>query len=167
MPLSEAYLDIETTGLDPASSYITVIGIFQDNNGDEQVQQLVGKDITPTNLLAALADTRTLYTYNGSGFDLPFIRNSIGVDLASRFAHCDLMFDCWRNNLYGGLKKVEVQLGICRQVVGVDGREAIRLWWQYLKMRDTDALRTLLEYNREDLINLKTLREKLACRKSI
>ena len=167
MPFSETYLDIETTGLDPSSSYITVVGIFHDNDGPENVLQLVGKDITPDNLLKAIGDTHTLYTYNGSGFDLPFIQRSMGVDLNARVKHRDLMFDCWRNNLYGGLKKVEMQLGIRRTVLGVDGKEAIRLWWQYLKMQDHDSLRTLLDYNREDLINLKTLREMLATRRTV
>ncbi len=167
MSPSDAYLDIETTGLDPSSSYITVIGIFQDNHGhDPKVLQLVGKDVTPDNLLKALADVHTLYTYNGSGFDLPFIRRSMGVDLAASYRHRDLMFDCWRNNLYGGLKRVEMQLGIGRKLHGVDGREAVRLWWQYLKAQDNMSLLTLLAYNREDLINLKTLREILAARQT-
>jgi uncharacterized protein YprB with RNaseH-like and TPR domain len=71
------------------------------------------------------------------------------------------MYDCWRNNLYGGLKSVERQLGIERQLKGVDGREAVRLWWRYRNDYDDEALRTLLAYNSEDLLNLKVLRGRL------
>ena len=77
------------------------------------------------------------------------------------FSHRDLMFDCWRNNLKGGLKAVERQLGINRELKGVDGYEAVRLWWKYVDSFDLDALNTLLEYNREDVVNLKTLKEML------
>jgi len=38
------------------------------------------------------------------------------------------MFDCWKENLYGGLKKVEEKLGIERLSKGIDGIEAMRLW---------------------------------------
>ncbi|HLC23258.1 MAG TPA: ribonuclease H-like domain-containing protein, partial [Dehalococcoidia bacterium] len=37
-------------------------------------------------------------------------------------------------------------------------------WWQYRKANDAGALKTLLDYNREDLVNLKSLRRVLAGR---
>jgi hypothetical protein len=72
------------------------------------------------------------------------------------------MFDCWRNNLYGGLKSVERQLGIERRLKDVNGWEAVKLWWRYVDSFDTDALNKLLEYNKEDIVNLKTLKHKLS-----
>ena len=71
------------------------------------------------------------------------------------------MFDCWRHNLYGGLKKVEVKLGIPRQIEGIGGWEAVLLWRRYQQYGDTQALDTLLKYNAEDVMNLKILKEKL------
>jgi len=56
---------------------------------------------------------------------------------------------------------VERQLGIPRRLTEVDGYQAVRLWWRYVNDYDEDALSTLLEYNREDVVNLKTLKEKL------
>lgn len=160
----DAYLDIETTGLYPSCHDITVIGIYLDGCGGDRVVQLVGEQVTRENLLENLQGAGTIFTYNGSRFDLPFIQERMGVDLAGRFNTWDLMFDCWKNNLYGGLKKVEAQLGICREVKGVNGLEAVRLWWQYRKANDAEALKTLLDYNREDLVNLKALRRVLAGR---
>ena len=160
-PCTEAYLDIETTGLTYSECVITVIGIHLCCGDDTDFVQLVGKDITADSILEALGDVDVIYTYNGSRFDLPFIRSQFGVNLAERFTHRDLMYDCWRNNLFGGLKAVERQLGINRELKGVDGWEAVKLWWRYVDSFDLEALNTLLEYNREDVINLKVLKEML------
>lgn len=160
----EAYLDIETTGLSWGCNYITVVGVHVDAGDDDGVVQLVGEEVTRDNLLRAMEGVDDVFTYNGSRFDLPFIQARLGVDLAQRHSHCDLMLDCWRNNLYGGLKAVEARLGIERRLKGVDGLEAVRLWWRYRKEQDEEALRTLLDYNREDLLNLKALRCVLVAR---
>ena len=157
----EAYLDIETTGLSFSNDEITVVGIYLCNGEDSTVIQLVGMEVTKASILEALQDVNTIYTYNGRRFDLPFIHYRLGINLAETFKHRDLMFDCWRNNLYGGFKGVERQLGIERQLTEVNGFEAVRLWWRYLDYFDEDALKTLLAYNREDIVNLKILKEKL------
>ena len=59
---------------------------------------------------------------------------------------------------YGGLKTVERRLGIRRNLPDIDGAEAVRLWRRYQANYDQDALRLLLEYNKEDVLNLRTLR---------
>jgi len=157
----EAYLDIETTGLSPRSCQITVVGIHLCRGRNSRFVQLVGDDISADSLLETLQGVEILYTYNGSRFDLPFIRSRLGVNLEEIFEHYDLMYDCWRNNLRGGFKAVERQLGIRRRLTEVNGYEAVRLWWRYINSYDRRALAVLLEYNREDVINLKALREKL------
>jgi len=157
----EAYLDIETTGLSPKYNEITVIGIYLCNGAETQFIQLVGDDISDVSLMKALEGADVIYTYNGKSFDLPFIHSCLGINLASLFAHHDLMYDCWRNNLYGGFKAVERQLGIHRRLTEVNGYEAVKLWWRYMDYFDLDALDTLLEYNKEDVINLKALKETL------
>jgi len=155
----EAFIDIETTGLSPWESEITVIGFYICSGMESRSVQLVGRDITRTEVLAILEGVDTIYTYNGARFDLPFIYQHLGINLAEMYDHCDLMFQCWRNNLKGGLKGVEKQLGISRESEGVDGLEAIRLWNRYLYSADLEALETLLRYNLEDVVNLKTLKE--------
>lgn len=160
-PPIDAYLDIETTGLSPRYCEITVIGIHLVSESDSRFLQLVGENATSDNILQALNGVGTLYTYNGSRFDLPFINSRLGINLDQLFSHCDLMYHCWRNNLYGGFKAVERRLGIERRLKEVDGLEAVRLWWRYVNDYDEEALATLLEYNKEDVINLKFLRERL------
>jgi len=157
----DAYLDIETTGLCSFYDEITVIGICLANDFENRLVQLVGGDATRANLLRNLRCVDTIYTYNGSRFDLPFINIRLGVNLREHFHHRDLMHDCWRNNLYGGFKAVERQLNIPRRLRGIGGAEAVVLWWRYQSGHDRRALDLLLEYNKEDVVNLMTLREKL------
>jgi uncharacterized protein YprB with RNaseH-like and TPR domain len=146
-----AYLDIETS----YEGDITVIGVVGPS-GD--LVQFVSPEIYPEDLLETLSGTSTLFTYNGHRFDLPVIRRSIGLNLRRIFPCHDLMYDCWRRNLYGGLKAVERQLGIPRRMPHLDGRDAMRLWAAYVERGEKEALSTLLQYNREDVENLITLR---------
>ena len=117
----EAYLDIETTGLSPEYGEITVIGIHVCRGEETTFIQLVGRDITRGNMLDALEGVQVLHTYNGSRFDLPFIHRKLGVNIEEICSHRDLMYDCWKNNLRGGFKSVERQLGIDRESKGIDG----------------------------------------------
>jgi uncharacterized protein len=156
----DAYLDIETTGLSPSFDQITIVGIYLIKGKIERLVQIVGYDITAASITQSLDGVSSIFTYNGSHFDLPFIYARHKVDLARDFKHCDLMYHCWGNNLYGGLKAVECQLGINR-LSKVNGYEAVRLWWSYVNDYDEAALNTLLEYNKEDVLNLRTLRDRL------
>ncbi|MFC1905542.1 ribonuclease H-like domain-containing protein [Chloroflexota bacterium] len=162
MKLTDAYLDIETTGLSQFYDIITVIGIYLCSDTEEKLIQLHGSQVTRDNLVAALHGVRKIYTYNGRRFDLPFIDTFLGINLEKKFEHHDLMYLCWEYKLKGGFKAVERQLQIPRQTEGLSGLDAVRLWWQYLETYDEDSLNLLLRYNREDVINLKILRERLA-----
>ena len=103
----------------------------------------------------------SLYTYNGTQFDLPFLKAKLGIDIAGFCQHFDLMYACWRHNFYGGLKKVEKQLGIGRDLKDLDGKMAAQIWREYHLSGEPELLSTLLAYNREDVLNLRDLREKL------
>jgi uncharacterized protein YprB with RNaseH-like and TPR domain len=155
------YLDIETTGFSSHCADLTVVGVSLVRAGQHQFGQLFGGQITADGVLGLLEGAERIYTYNGHRFDLPFIKSSLGLDLQKYYPHTDLMYDCWRRHLKGGLKVVEVRLGIQRQLPGVNGFMAVKLWWDYVNNHNVEALRTLLEYNREDVMNLHVLREKL------
>jgi hypothetical protein len=153
-----AYIDIETTGLSKNYCEITVIGIGFEAGRRVEVVQLMGRSISRGRLLKELRGIDVVYSYNGSRFDLPFIKAELGVDLKQIVAHRDLMYDCWKYKLKGGLKAVEHKLGIKRELEDMDGFMAVQLWWQYYNDGDREALARLLLYNREDVINLKQLR---------
>lgn len=162
MESRRAYLDIETTGLSKDYYDITVIGIGIEKGRKVEIIQLTGSTVSQKALLKSLKGIERIYTYNGSRFDLPFIKSRLGTELRKNFLHTDLMYNCWKNNLKGGLKAVERSLGIKRKLIGVDGWMAVRLWRQYCNNKDLQALKKLLDYNREDVINLRTLRLKLS-----
>lgn len=157
----DAYLDIETTGLSCQYADITIIGIYLVNGRESRLVQLVGREITGDNLLEAVDGVDKIYTYNGSRFDLPFIHGALGIDLSAVTDHHDLMYDCWRYNLRGGFKAVEQQLGIPRQLQGITGWDAVLLWQRYRDYGDQEAFALLLQYNKEDVMNLKVLRDRL------
>jgi len=154
------YLDIETTGCSRYSD-LTVVGVGLVQGEQRRFGQLFGDQITADAVLGLLDGVDEMYTYNGARFDLPFIERRLGIDLPGQFAHTDLMYNCWRQNLKGGLKVVEVRLGIARGLPDMNGFMAVKLWWDYVNDNDLEALRVLLEYNREDVMNLHVLREKL------
>lgn len=158
---TRAYLDIETTGLSRDYCEITVIGVGLENSSNVKVIQLLEDSLTGYHLLKALKGVDEIYTYNGSRFDLPFIKASAGVDLKQEFVHTDLMYACWKQKLKGGLKAVERRIGIKRKLPWINGYMAVKLWWRYYNNNDRRALRTLLEYNTEDVVNLRTLRQEL------
>lgn len=150
----KAYLDIETS----FDGTITVVGLYAPARG---LIQLIGTQISDVTVWQALEGVETICTYNGSRFDLPVIRRRLGLDLCAAFQSLDLMYTCWRHGLFGGLKRVEEQLGISRRVKGIDGMEAMRLWSRYEADDDEEALRVLLSYNREDVMNLPVLEARL------
>lgn len=159
--ICRAYLDIETTGLSRTYAELTVIGLCFERGRKCELVQLVGDQISAQRLMALIRKAEVLYTYNGSRFDLPFIKSKLGVDLRDYITHEDLMYECWRRNLYGGLKKVEEKLGIGRKTKGIDGRMAVKLWYDYENYGNRESLALLLEYNKEDILNLAVLRKKL------
>lgn len=159
--ICRAYLDIETTGLSGYYAGLTVVGVCLERGRECKIIQLVGDQITARRVIAAVKKAGILYTYNGARFDLPFIKAKLGTDLTECIPHKDLMYDCWRGNLYGGLKAVEQKLGIRRKTQGIDGRMAVKLWYDYENYGNRKSLALLLEYNREDILNLTLLRKKL------
>jgi uncharacterized protein YprB with RNaseH-like and TPR domain len=149
----KAYLDIETA----YSGHITVLGIFRP---PDSLIQVIHPDITESSLLEALDGAEEVITYWGHRFDLPVIDRLLGVNLRDMFQSRDLADHCHRHGLYGGLKVVERVLGIGRQTEGIDGMDAMRLWEQWCQ-GDRRALKTLLKYNEEDVVNLYLLEKEL------
>lgn len=145
-----AYLDIETA----FDGSISVIGIYRPDRG---TIQLVGDGVRDVPLYEALDGVQTVVTFNGSSFDLPIIRKRLYADLKRDFEHCDLLYICRRQGLRGGLKRVEMLLGIGRITAGISGWDAPRLWQRYEATGDRAALDLLLDYNREDVVNLAVL----------
>lgn len=146
----KAYLDIETC----AGGDVTVLGVFREDRG---LRQLVGGDITDVTLWEALDGVDTICTFNGDRFDLPILERQLRMDLRRHFRSLDLLRECRRAGLKGGLKQLEERFGIARSTRGMSGWDALQLWARYENEGDRAALDVLLEYNREDVMNLVQL----------
>jgi uncharacterized protein len=146
-----AYLDIETTGMGAPEDYITTIALYDGKTIRWYVQ---GQNLEQFE--EDIRDYRLIVTYNGKCFDVPFIRNILGVTMDQ--AHIDLRYVLASQGYRGGLKGCERQLGIDREELdGVDGFFAVLLWNEYRRNRNPKALETLLAYNILDVVNLETL----------
>lgn len=148
-----AFLDIETTGLDSHRSDVTTVSVHRE---DETRTLVRGRDLDAETLAGVLEPADLLVTFNGKRFDIPFLEDNYPIDVT--IPHIDLMYDCKRIGLSGGLKAIERQLGIERDLPDVDGREAVRLWRRYQR-GDEGALETLVRYNRADTVNMRPLLE--------
>lgn len=151
---SAAFFDIETTGLSPCRDKITIVGIY---NGKEFKTYVRG--INLEDMVEEFSKYRLLVSFNGARFDIPFIKSEF-PEIGFKQLHIDLMYPLRRIGYAGGLKNIEKMLGICRSedTDGMDGFDAVRLWRQYEK-GNKDALDLLVKYNREDIVNLKTIIE--------
>ena len=156
--MTRAYIDIETTGLSRQNHDLTVIGVGIENNGTIEVVQLFDSTLNKKSLIKSLDGVTELYSYNGARFDLPFIHAKFDINLKSLYKHNDLMLTCWKKKLKGGMKSVEQQLGIKRNLKDVDGYMAVLLYYDYINNGNKAALETLLEYNKEDVVNLHFMR---------
>lgn len=147
------YVDIETTGLSSDDDDITVVGTY---NG-KKFKAFV-KGINLGDLAGELRKYPVAVTFNGSCFDLPFLRKRFAASLPP--AHIDLRSTTHKLGYSGGLKKIEPKFGIKRpkQISSMDGFEAVILWRQYCK-GDKAALEKLIEYNAADVTNLKQIME--------
>jgi hypothetical protein len=148
------YLDIETS----FEERLTVFGLLRTDRG---LLQLVGHAIERASMVEALRGIDTICTFNGERFDLPKLREAIGIDLLAEYRSLDLSIECVRLGIRGGLKSIESQLGITRSVKGVNGYDAMVLWRAWTA-GDREALETLLAYNREDVLNLVSLERRLS-----
>ncbi len=146
-----AYLDIETTGLGGPYDHITTAALY---DGSEVFYYIYGDNL---DLFARdLRKYKILITYNGSCFDLPFIRNYFGIPVDH--VHIDLRYLLGNLGYRGGLKGCERSLGLDRgELDGVDGWFAVLLWREYRKRGNVKALETLLAYNMADTVNLENL----------
>ena len=149
-----AFLDIETTGLSPESSYITMVGVLDSDGYTAYV-----RDENLDDLRGALEQYDLVVTFNGARFDLPYIEYFFG-NVFRRMAHLDLIYPLWRLGYGGGLKAIESRLKVGRpsELSGLTGFDAVRMWRMW-REDNSGARDTLVRYNAEDVASLPALAE--------
>jgi len=148
------FLDIETTGIGRYDD-ITVMGLY---DGIDTKSMIKGINLDFHLLKRELRMYKLIATFNGSTFDIPFIKKRY-PDLLPNIPNFDLRVACSRVGLTGGLKEIEKKIGIKRnKIIGkMYGGDALLLWKMYRATGDDYYLKLLVEYNEEDVFNLKKI----------
>jgi len=153
-PDEAMFFDIETTGLVPEESDLTVIGAITGGQSATFV-----KGVNLHEFPAYVEHRPLLVSFNGIEFDVPFLKAHM-PEAKLDHPHIDLRFVLRSLGYRGGLKSIEWQLGLVRhaEIQDIDGMGAIRLWNRY-RQGDQEALDRLIEYNLADVSGLKKLLE--------
>ncbi len=151
-PEDVMFLDIETTGLSRYYDQITLIGWSFLNE-----YNVYYKGLDTDKLEKAFKRAKVVVTFNGSLFDLPFIKNEF-PELEIPVCHIDLRFFAKRFGYSGGQKKIEEEIGFQRSIEAenVSGEIAPILWHKY-KEGSVEALKKLIIYNKFDVDGMKAL----------
>ena len=148
------YLDIETTGLSTVFDTVTLIGLY---DGRKYRVFIAGQNLDE--FAAALAKYSIIVTFNGSGFDLRFLKLAF-PNLVLPPVHIDLRWVTRKLGMKGGLKEIEAKFGLYRDdsVADMSGFDATVLWSKFLR-GNRPALDQLIQYNTEDVVHLKAIME--------
>lgn len=155
-PQRTAFLDIETTGLSSRYHNLTLIGVCVDG---EYRYAMQGQSTDLLNTLLESADC--LVTFNGTRFDLPFLRRHV-PDLHIPEVHIDLLYLARRYGYKGGQKAIEKALGFSRpdSFENTGGESAPALWYRYM-YGDNEAGRHLVVYNYLDIVGMHFILDKV------
>ena len=159
------FLDIETTGLSPMRSFIYLIGlVFIDlKKMTMHITQLIAEDRDEEEEILKLMNKRlkgykTVVTYNGNSFDLPFIAKRserygiepIAMDSFDMYEKLRLHKDTLKLD---GLKQknIEKKLGITRED-RYNGGECISFYKDYVKNKNQESFDRFVLHNYDDLL---------------
>lgn len=174
-------LDIETTGFHRTYDVMSVLGLIYfekqhdsingyivqlfNENGSEDAQII-------SRLKHYLKSCNLLITYNGDRFDIPFLLEKTRLHAVDNHPLLKIDQTMTSLDLYKvsklqfpflkkcTLKAVEEQLEIHRDDL-ISGKEAAQSYRQFLRTKDFEMCKPILEHNYEDILNLIPLFYKL------
>lgn len=165
-PLKDlVFLDIETTGLTPATSSVYLIGAVYHQQMEWHIRQWFSDSLTSEqeileDFFSFLRNYQVVVSFNGETFDLPFLKKCA----AAYGLETDVLDNIRSFDLYRHLRPVkpmlkpenlklttlENYLDIPRQDQAT-GKEMITVYKDYLETRDDRLYQVLLLHNEEDL----------------
>ena len=140
------FLDIEVD----STGNVILVGISDYYNSNYFVK---GVNLFRGEIEKELSKYKLIVTFNGGAFDLPKLRKQMGVIVD--VPHLDLKPLCVNLGLVGGLKEVEKKLNLKRPP-HLNGNP-VDLWKAFHASQDREYLDLLMEYNGEDIENLKAI----------
>lgn len=172
------YYDIETTGLSHRASHIYLIGVLARNDGNWRLTQwfldhpLKEKEMLEafSDFLSSLPENAVLIDFNGSTFDLPYLRDKYAF-----YGMSSPIDSLPETDLFREVRKARKLLPVTsmkqktlEDFLGTDrkdessGGDLIEVYQNWLQDRDEDRLRQLLLHNRDDVLGLTKLLPLLA-----
>ena len=168
---NSVFFDIETTGFSAKHSYLYLIGcLYKNASGDYIIRQWFLDDINTEkemlqDFLGFLKSYKTLISFNGDGFDIPFINTRLDkykiTTKLDSYTSTDLYKTAFKlkkvlNLANLKLKTIEQFLGINREDK-FSGGDLISVYHAYLETKDERLLKNLLLHNFEDITAMPAL----------
>jgi len=166
-------LDIETTGLSPFRNKVILGGLISyEPSGQGVLQQYFAENPSEEPLLIetylhAIKDLDVLISYNGRGFDLPFVEaraKALNIPFPGWPYHLDLYLliqkssDLRRRLPNLKQKTVEDYLGLwMHREDRISGGESVSLYEEYLMSGEKTLVEKVLLHNQDDLKQLSRL----------
>ena len=164
------FFDIETTGFSPATTQLYLIGCAKRCDDKMMIEQYFAerKEDEATILscfLKLLSDYQTIITFNGMGFDIPYIKAKCdSYHLEETFAAKDYI-DLFK--ITSALKfllklpnykqkTIEQFLGIAREDI-YDGGQLITIYKEYVRHPSEHQMHFLKQHNYEDVLGMLDL----------
>lgn len=163
------FFDIETTGLSRYKSALYLIGMVLKDPSDDSWKLIQLFSESPADELDVLrsfihylSEKRILVSFNGDGFDIPFIKG-----ICSQYGLDDPFLDIESFDIYKKLRSVKKILSLesqrlkaCERFIGIDredpydGGQLIQVYAEWQHTKAPALLDMLLLHNGEDLENL-------------
>lgn len=164
------FFDIETTGFSPAGTQLYLIGCAKRCGDSMMIEQYFAEspdeeEMILSSFLRLLEDYQTLITFNGIGFDIPYIKAKCDAyHLKETFSDKDYI-DLFKivSSLKFLLKlpnykqkTIECFLGIDREDV-FDGGQLINVYQEYVRRPSEYQMYFLKQHNYEDVLGMLDL----------
>lgn len=158
--------DIETTGFSAKKSDLYLIGVGYRSGDETVIEQFLADDATEQSKLLDrfekhLQKHTSILTYNGTGFDLPYLREKFGRDPFTSHVIRDLYKELTPLRVFLRLpnlkqKTVEEFLHLTREDT-YSGGDLIPVYRHYTATHDDLPKRLLLLHNYEDVLGMLKL----------
>lgn len=167
---NHAFFDIETTGFSPKTSFVYLIGLALRRGEEIHIYQFLAENRSEEEKILKsfyqrLCMSNTIITFNGMGFDIPFLKSREAIYQLDggwdSFQYVDLYKITAKLSHLLKLpdkkqKSAEQFLGIHRED-RYTGGELISVYFSYEKQQDSQAETLLLLHNEEDVLGMTQL----------
>lgn len=164
------FFDIETTGFSPTSASVYLIGCARRKGKHICIDQFFAESPREEKVIISafvelLKQYRTIISFNGIGFDIPFLKAKCDLyGVAENFSgynYIDIFKSVSQLKFLLNLenykqKTVEKFLGIDR-ADKYNGGELINVYYDYVRTKDDEALELLMLHNYEDVLGMTSL----------